>query len=74
MAKSTKEFANIPAPILFTTNCIMPVKESYSDRVFTTSVVGYPEMVHIGEDKDFTPVIEKLLNLVVIKNYIKCVE
>ena len=58
-----KEFANIPAPILFTTNCIMPVKESYSDRVFTTSVVGYPQMVHIGEDKDFTPVIEKALEL-----------
>lgn len=58
-----KEFADIPAPILFTTNCIMPVKDSYSDRVFTTSVVQYPEMVHIGEDKDFTPVINKALEL-----------
>ncbi len=55
------EFHNIPAPILFTTNCIMPVRQSYSDRVFTTSVVSYPELVHIGDDKDFTPVIDKAL-------------
>ena len=55
------EFHNIPAPILFTTNCLMPVRQSYSDRVFTTSVVSYPELQHIGEDKDFTPVIEKAL-------------
>ena len=58
-----KEFANVPAAILFTTNCIMPVKDSYKNRVFTTSVVEYPEMVHIGEDKNFTPVIEKALEL-----------
>ena len=58
-----KEFANVPAAILFTTNCIMPVKDSYKDRVFTTSVVEYPEMVHIEEDKNFTPVIEKALEL-----------
>jgi hydroxylamine reductase len=58
-----KEFDGVKAPILFTTNCIMPVKDSYKDRVFTTEVVGYPEMVHIGEDKDFTPVIEKALEL-----------
>ena len=58
-----KEFANIPAPVLFTTNCIMPVKESYSDRVFTTSVVQYPEMVHIDENKDFTPLINKAFEL-----------
>lgn len=58
-----KEFDGIPAPILYTTNCLMPVKESYSDRVFTTEVVSYPEMVHIGEEKDFTPVIEKALEL-----------
>ena len=58
-----KEFDNIPGAVLFTTNCIMPVRESYKDRVFTTSVVAYPECVHIGEDKDFTPVIEKALQL-----------
>ena len=57
------EFDNIPAPILFTTNCIMPVKDSYKDRVFTTSVVAYPKCSHIGESKDFTPVIEKALEL-----------
>ena len=60
---SKKEFKNIPGPVLFTTNCIMPVKESYADRIFTTSVVAYPEMVHIGAEKDFTPVIEKALEL-----------
>lgn len=58
-----KEFDNLPAPILFTTNCIMPVKKSYKDRVFTTSAVDFPECVHIGEDKDFTPIINKALEL-----------
>ncbi|MBQ7931113.1 MAG: hydroxylamine reductase [Clostridia bacterium] len=58
-----KEFADIPAPILFTTNCLMPPKASYADRVFTTEVVSYPAIVHVGEDKDFTPVIEKALEL-----------
>ncbi len=58
-----KEFENIPAPVLFTTNCLMPPKASYADRVFTTALVSYPELVHIGDDKDFTPVIEKALQL-----------
>ncbi len=58
-----KEFDNLPAPILFTTNCLMPVRPSYADRVFTTEVVSYPEIVHIGENKDFTPVIDKALAL-----------
>ena len=58
-----KEFADLPAPILYTTNCLMPPKESYSDRVFTTEVVSYPEIIHIGEGKDFAPVIEKALEL-----------
>lgn len=58
-----KEFADIPAPILFTTNCLMPPKTSYADRVFTTEVVSFPGAVHIGEEKDFTPVIEKALEL-----------
>lgn len=57
------EFDNVPAAILFTTNCIMPVKDSYKDRVFTTSAVGYPEVVHIDENKDFSPVIKKALGL-----------
>ena len=58
-----KEFENIPAPVLFTTNCLMPPKKSYADRVYTTSVVGYPEMKHIGEDKDFSALIEQALTL-----------
>lgn len=58
-----KEFANLPAPVLFTTNCLMPPKASYADRVFTTEAVSYPELTHIGEEKDFTPVIEKALEL-----------
>lgn len=61
-----KEFDTIPAPILFTTNCLMPPKASYSDRVFTTDVVGYPGLAHIAEQngkKDFTLVIEKALEL-----------
>ena len=59
----TKEFAEIPAVVLFTTNCLMPVGASYADRVFTTSVVSYPGVAHIGDDKDFGPVIEKALEL-----------
>ena len=58
-----KEFADIPAPVLFTTNCLMPPKKSYSNRVFTTALVSYPEITHIGEEKDFTPVIRKAMEL-----------
>ena len=58
-----KEFENIPAPILFTTNCLMPPKAGYSDRVFTTAVVSYPEICHIGDDKDFSPIIKKAKEL-----------
>jgi hydroxylamine reductase len=61
-----KEFDNIPGPILYTTNCLMPPKASYADRIFTTDVVGYPELKHIeGVDgkKDFAPVIAKALEL-----------
>ena len=58
-----KEFADLPAPVLFTTNCLMPPKSSYSDRVFTTALVSYPGMVHIDGRKDFSPVIQKALEL-----------
>lgn len=58
-----REFAGIPAPVIFTTNCLMPPKASYSDRVFTTGPVAYPELVQIGEDKDFSPVINMALEL-----------
>jgi hydroxylamine reductase len=61
-----KEFDGVPAPILFTTNCLMRPRASYADRVFTTGVVAYPELVHIdGQNgkKDFSAVIEKALEL-----------
>ena len=62
-----KEFENIPAPVLFTTNCLMPPRPSYQDRVYTTSVVGYEGLTHITADehgnKDFTPLIEQALEL-----------
>ncbi len=62
-----KEFEDIPAPILFTTNCLMPPRKSYADRVYTTSVVGFDGLLHIDEDKDgkkdFTPLIEQSLSL-----------
>ncbi len=57
-----KEFANLPAPILFTTNCLMPVKDSYADRVFTSDSVRYPNIPHIN-NRDFSSVIEKALEL-----------
>ena len=57
------EFADIPAPVLFTTNCLMPPKPSYIDRVFSTEVVAYPGVTHIGEKRNFTPVIQKALSL-----------
>jgi hydroxylamine reductase len=61
-----KEFADVPAAFLFTTNCLMPPRDSYKDRVFTTEVVAYPGLVHIPDKngkKDFTPVINKALEL-----------
>ncbi len=59
----TKEFADLPGAILMTTNCIQRPRKSYDDRIFTTGLVGWPGIPHIGEDKDFTPVIEKALSL-----------
>lgn len=58
-----KEFLDMPGAVLFTTNCLMPVRPNYADRVFTTEVVSHPGIVHIGKDKDFTPVINKALEL-----------
>lgn len=60
--KQNEEFASFNGPILLTSNCIIPVKDSYKDRIFTTSVVGYPETQHIpprtkGGAKDFSPII-----------------
>lgn len=58
-----REFDGIPGAVLFTTNCLMPPRPSYADRVFTTEVVSYPGLVHVGDDKDFSPVIERALEL-----------
>ena len=57
-----KEFESFNGPILMTTNCITPPKDSYKDRVFTTGVAAYPGMKHIVSDenghKDFSEIIE----------------
>lgn len=62
-----KEFDNIPGCILMTTNCLMKPRESYKDRIFTTSVVGWDGVKHIGKNKDgkkdFSVIINKALEL-----------
>ena len=61
-----KEFNDLPAPVLFTTNCIMPPRDTYANNIFTTAVVGYPGLTHIPDidgQKDFTPVINKAFEL-----------
>ena len=58
-----KEFPEFPGAILFTTNCIQKPADSYKANVFTTGLVGWPDLLHIGDDKDFTPVIECALAL-----------
>ena len=62
-----REFEDIPAPVLMTTNCLMPPRESYRDRVWTTSVVGYDGLRHIEADalgrKDFLPLIRQAQQL-----------
>lgn len=62
-----KELDGIPGAVLFTTNCLMPPKPSYADRVFTTGVVSFPHMQHVGEgssgDKDFSAAIKRALSL-----------
>lgn len=59
-----KEFEAFPGAILMTTNCIQKPRENYMARIFTTGLVEWPGVLHIGEngkDKDFTPVIESAL-------------
>jgi hydroxylamine reductase len=58
-----KEFPTFPGAILFTTNCIQRPADTYKANVFTTGLVGWPDLVHIGPDKDFTPVIKRALEL-----------
>lgn len=57
------EFDELPAPVLFTTNCLMPPGVAYADRVFTTGSVYFPDTVHIGDEKDFSPLIDKAFEL-----------
>ena len=57
-----KEFPKFPGAILMTTNCIQKPQESYKDNIFTTGLVGWPGVTHI-ENKDFTPVIKKALEM-----------
>lgn len=61
--KQDKEFESFNGPILLTTNCLVPPKDSYKDRLFTTGVVGYEGVKHIparedGKAKDFSAIIE----------------
>lgn len=58
-----KEFDGVPAPILFTTNCLMPPRASYADRVYTSDMVHFDGTHHIGSDKDFTPLIKRAKEL-----------
>ncbi len=60
--KQKEEFESFNGPILMTTNCIVPPKDSYKDRLYTTGAAGYPGVKHIsgeiGEEKDFSEIIE----------------
>ncbi len=60
--KQKEEFDFFNGPILMTTNCIVPPKDSYKDRLYTTGAAGYPGCTHIpgeiGEQKDFSAIIE----------------
>lgn len=60
--KQKEEFESFNGPILMTTNCIVPPKDSYKDRVYTTGSAGFPGCKHIegeiGETKDFSAIIE----------------
>lgn len=61
-----KEFDGIPGCVLMTTNCLQKPRDSYKDRIFTASIVGWPDVAHIEEKdgkKDFTPIIERALAL-----------
>ncbi|MEE3355983.1 MAG: hydroxylamine reductase, partial [Candidatus Weimeria sp.] len=62
-----KEFESFNGPILMTTNCIVPPKDSYKDRLWTTGAAGYPGCRHIdapyGQEKDFTAIIEQAKTL-----------
>lgn len=56
-----QEFDRFPGAILMTTNCIQKPQETYQARLFTSGVVAWPGVTHIGRDRDFTPVIDAAL-------------
>jgi hydroxylamine reductase len=56
-----KEFDAFPGAVLMTTNCIQKPRDSYQGRIFTSGLVAWPGVAHIGQDKNFTPVIEAAL-------------
>ncbi len=56
-----REFDEFPGAVLMTTNCIQRPKETYQGRIFTSGLVAWPGVAHIGPDRDFTPVIEAAL-------------
>ena len=56
--EQAEEFEKFNGPILMTTNCLTPPKESYKDRIYTTGLVGFEGLKHIDEKKDFSPLIE----------------
>jgi len=58
-----EEFDGVPAPILFTTNCLMPPRKSYVDRVFATGCVAFDGTHAVDEDKDFSELIAKAIEL-----------
>jgi len=58
-----QEFGEFPGAILMTTNCIQRPAKIYEKNIFTTGLVAWPNVTHIGKNKDFTPVIEKALAL-----------
>jgi hydroxylamine reductase len=60
--KQVKEFANFPGAILMTTNCIQRPKNDYKDNIFTSGMVGWPDIPHIA-DLNFKPVIDRALAL-----------
>ncbi|MGL1930988.1 MAG: hydroxylamine reductase [Desulfotalea sp.] len=57
------EMAAFPGAVLFTTNCIQKPAESYKDNVFTTGLVGWPDVKHVESNTDFSAVIAKALDL-----------
>jgi hydroxylamine reductase len=57
-----KEFSQFPGAILMTTNCIQRPQSAYAENIFTSGIVGWPGVPHIG-NRDFTPVIQKALSL-----------